>query len=266
MGRRGRWVKGLAFLWLLSLLLISAIAVTPVVEVKAAPDIIYPTIDGEVASDGTAITDGFHIFTGDNPENYYSQIFLKFSLAGISGTLSSATLNIRLSFSYKDGASDGTDPLTNPGLGDCLVRHIDDFGTLDAGDLDAPSIGYDPGVLISSTATPNRGYVSIDVTAAMQDDINNGRAHTSYMIKMEINTDNDGRMDGWGFLASEHDGEYRGDDPYIKYSIGAPPPPRRPPYVGGEVYAPSMLMVLSPYLALIGLAAIATIILKKRKR
>mgnify|MGYP007013856843 CR=1 FL=1 len=75
-------------------------------------------------------------------------------------------------------------------------------------------------MLISGTETPDVGYQSIDVKAAMQDDINNGRSYTTYRLEMETDTDNDGKYDKWNFYATEHDGY----DPYIKYTLsgGAP--------------------------------------------
>jgi hypothetical protein len=71
------------------------------------------------------------------------------------------------------------------------VRHIADYGTLGTEDLDAPSIGNDPGVLLSGTATPGIGYVLIDVKAAMQDDVDKGRTYSTFMIKMAMDTNNE---------------------------------------------------------------------------
>ena len=127
---------------------------------------------------------------------------------------------MHVELSYHDGYPDTESPLTNPGLGDLKVIHIDDYETLDSSDYDAPSIGNDPGVLISGTETPNKGYVSIDVKAAMQDDINNNRAYTTYRLEMETETDNDQHSDLWRFTATE----YTGDDydPYIDCTYTPP--------------------------------------------
>jgi hypothetical protein len=46
----------------------------------------------------------------------------------------------------------------------------------------------------------------------------------------------------------------------------APPPPVRPAPVGGTVYSANKLLVLLPYLALVGLASIAVVLVKRRKR
>ena len=104
----------------------------------------------------------------------------------------------------------------NSGLGDCQIIHIDDYETLDPTDFGASSIGNDPGVLIGSAETPNVGYISIDVTAAMQDDINHRRAFTAFMIKLSTDTDYDGMVDTLTFGSSES-GATRA--PYIEYSL-----------------------------------------------
>jgi len=189
-------------------------------EAKASPGIIYSdSSDGEVNPGGES-TVVFYFVVGDYYYNVRVQSFVKFSLTGISGTLASARLYLYVFRSYKDDVEDLTSPLTNPGLGDCLVRHIADYGTLGAGDLDAPSIGNDPGVLIPGSgagSTPNIGYVSIDIRAAMQDDIDHGRAWSAFMIKLATDTDNDGRNDYWLFYASEQTGTSQ--DPYVEYTF-----------------------------------------------
>ncbi|MEM3506616.1 MAG: right-handed parallel beta-helix repeat-containing protein [Candidatus Bathyarchaeia archaeon] len=58
---------------------------------------------------------------------------------------------------------------------------------------------------------------------------------------------------------------------YAQLSLAEQPPPPppskpRPKYVGGEFYSPNKLIILMPYLALIGLASIVAIAIKKRKR
>jgi len=189
-------------------------------EAKASPGIIYSdSSDGEVNPGGVS-TVVFYFAVGDYYYNVRVQSFVKFSLTGISGTLASARLYLHVFRSNKDDVEDLTSPLTNPGLGDCLVRHIADYGTLGAGDLDAPSIGNDPGVLIPGSgvgSTPNIGYVSIDIRAAMQDDIDHGRAWSAFMIKLATDIDNDGRNDYWLFYASEQAGTSQ--DPYIQYTF-----------------------------------------------
>lgn len=123
--------------------------------------------------------------------------------------------------------------------------------------MDSPSIGNDPGVLISSSATPDVGYVSIDVTAAMQDDMNKGRRYTTFMIKMAVNTNNDGNDNYWAFLASEVTGTDR--DPYIECSL-------KPEPVGGVLTPVNKLAVLVSYPALVGIfGAMSTIFVIRRR-
>jgi hypothetical protein len=195
-------------------LLMTLIALTPMA--KAALVKIYSdSSDGYVRRDG-AVTE--RIVVGDTSANAKVQGFVKFSLAGISGTLASARLYLYVYGSEIKGGQDLTSPFTNPGLGNCLVRHIADYGTLGTEDLDAPSIGNDPGVLLSDTATPDIGYVSIDVKAAMQDDINKGGAFSTFMIKMAMDTNNDGSSEDWYFYTVEADGTSK--DPYVEFEIG----------------------------------------------
>ena len=194
----------------------------PLLEVDASRGNAFPAVvysdpsDGYARSTYASSTSTF-LRVGDIENNEYDRAFLKFSLAGISGTLSSARLHVYVFASYKDGTLYTTSPLRNPGLGDCVVRHIADFGTVDTGDIDAPSIGNDPGVLIGGTTNPNVGYVSVDVTAAMQDDINNGRAWSVFMIKMSTDTDGNTDRDEFLFYSSEETGTDR--DPFIGYAM-----------------------------------------------
>jgi hypothetical protein len=88
---------------------------------------------------------------------------------------------------------------------------------LDVGDWSAASIGNDPGIMIHALRPRVPvGYVSIDITAAMQDDLNNHRAYATFMIKESIDTDGDGKGDGWGFYAWENPPSVK---PYVEYSV-----------------------------------------------
>jgi len=249
----------------LVLLLVALMALanysTPLPKANASPAIIYSdSQDGMIDSLGVVYSALFIMYVGDAFLNEYLQGFVKFSLLGISGTLSSAILYLCVFESERDNVVYGTSPLPNPGLGDCLVIHIADYVTLDASDLNAPSIGNDPGVLLSSSVTPNIGYVSIDVTAAIQDDINNGRSFSSFMIKMFTNTDADGLADVWFFYTSEETGI--SEDPYIEYALA--PTPRA---VGGVLISVNKLDLLAPYLALVGLVgAVSTVFAIRKKR
>jgi hypothetical protein len=188
--------------------------------VRASSAILYDDVsDGYVDSDGVVYSIYPQMSLGDWNTNAYAACFVKFNLSGVSGTLSSATLGFYMSRSLHDNITDSVDPLTNIGLGDCQVIHITDYGTLDASDLFATSIGDDPGVLLGSTSMPNIGYVSIDVKTAMQDDINNGRPWSAFMLKMSTNTDSDDRNDYWVFWTYEYGDTTK--QPYISYELRA---------------------------------------------
>jgi hypothetical protein len=197
---------------------------TPSLQSVIIPRVYSDSSDGWTYSWGGGSHSDTVLTVGDDITNNYGRSFVKFSLSGISGTLSFARLYLYVFQSIVDGIGYASGSLPNPRLGDCQVIHIDDYGTLDGSDFNAPSIGNDPGVLISGTATPNVGYVSIDVTAAMQDDIYDGRTFSSFMIKLATDTDSDGKLDNWYFYASEQSGIDK--DPYIGYFLA--PTPTRP--------------------------------------
>lgn len=189
-------------------------------KAQTFPDTIYSdTSDGWLRATDVYDTDT-KLHVGDEGSNNHMQSFVRFSLTGISGTLASARLYLYLDHSYYDNTPDLSPSFSNPGLGDCMVRHINDFTPLDPLDMDAPTIGNDPGVLISSTATPNRGYVSIDIKAAMQDDISNMRSYTAFVIKLSTNTDSDSMQDFWAFSSADESGTEQ--DPYIEYTLAMP--------------------------------------------
>ena len=131
---------------------------------------------------------------------------------------------------------------------------------LGAGDLNAASIGNDPGAIISSSATPNVGYVSVDVRAAVQADVNNGRAFSAFMIRMQTDTDNDHKGDYWIFEASEMSGT--AIDPFIQVEMA---PAMQP--VGGFIEPVNSVAIAAPYLALFGrVAAVAIVVVKPWKK
>jgi len=218
-------MRRLAFVALVFLLLgsFSLMCGRYVERVRASSAILYDDVsDGYVDSDSRVYSIFPQMSLGDWNTNAYAACFVKFNLSGVSGTLSSAILNLYVARSLHDNITDADDPLTNIGLGDCQVIHITDYGTLDASDLFASSIGNDPGVLIGNSVTPNIGYVSIDVETAMQDDINNGRPWSTFMLKMSTNTDSDDRNDYWVFWTTEY-----GDinkQPYVEYELTPAPP------------------------------------------
>ncbi|WP_455369681.1 hypothetical protein [[Eubacterium] cellulosolvens] len=246
-------------------LMLSSILITLIIiglnnPVTKAQSIIFgDPADGTVTSAASTNSVSGNFWLGDeaSPPNMVSRGFVKFSLAGVSGQLGSATLRLYIEFSILDGVFDTVSPVDNIGLGDTLVVHIDDFGTLFPSDFYAPSIGNDPGILFSSTTNPNVGYISIDVTAAMQDDIDNGRDFTSYMIKMFDDTDGDTQIDEWFFSAADNTGTDQ--DPIIEYTIVGT--------VGGVASPVNKFEILTPYLALAGLiAAFSTAYVIRRRK
>lgn len=247
-----------------SLLAVAVLALTILAScsilAQASPAIIYSdSQDGYVTTwgGGTASSAGSWAVIGDNAGNDIYRAFFKFSLSGISSTLCvlSARLYIYVGNSYGDDLGD-TAPV---GLGDAVVRHIGDYGTLDYfNDFNAPSIDNDPGTLIPDGTPYFEDYVSIDVTSAMQDDIGNGRAFTSFKVRHSIDTDNDGDQDGWQFTASEVSGTSQ--DPYIDYTLGTCP------VVGGVVQPVNTFALVAPWLAVIGLVGCGAIVVVAAKK
>jgi hypothetical protein len=251
-------LKKIGILSAIFLVVVLALSTIPITH--AYTGIVYGDLsDGNVNSIPSSNDGDNRIFVGDAfGSNEYIQGFVKFSLSGIT-SVDSATLYIYVGVSWRNNVLDNTSPLTNPGLGDCVVRHIADYGTIGDEDLDAPSIGNDPGVLIGGAETPNKGYVSIDVTAAMQDDIANGRPFSTFMIRITTNTDGDGRNDLWTFLSANNAGTDL--DPYIEYSISL-----HSSVVGGVQIPVNSLMVLLPYFALLGSVCVIFVTLVIRKK
>jgi hypothetical protein len=188
-------------------------------RVNAFPstDIFADSTDGYLDSNNIVYSTFSQMSLGDWSNNAYSHCYVKFSLSGVSGTLSSATLNLYVYRSYHDNNSYSASPLANPGLGNCEVTHIADYGTIDSSDFSAASIGNDPGVLLSGSATPNVGYVSIDVRAAMQDDMNHGRAWSTFMLGMSTTTDGNSDNDYWVFYTSRDASSAH--HPYVTYDL-----------------------------------------------
>jgi hypothetical protein len=240
---------------LILLMITIAFSVTflPFQEAQAELVIYSDTQNGLVNEVGTFGTG--NIVSGDDSAHYYRG-FVKFSLAGIGETLASATLNLYLYSSSHDGVYGDMGTLPNIGLGDCQVIHIADYGALDPTDFNAPSIGNDPGVLISSTATPDVGYLSIDITAALLDDLNNGGTFSAFMIRNTVDTDGDGKNDQWDFVPFS--GEPTDRSPFI--SIDYYP-------VGGTIVCTNKFHILIPFLALAGLiAAVSTVFIMRRRK
>jgi hypothetical protein len=252
--------KNLNYMPILTLsIMLILLSSTVLLQNVAADDtgIIYSdSSDGTVRSDGLIITGQNTAVVGDGNGNRPTQAFFKFEIPEMmhpGGTLR-ATLYIFLNHTRVNNTNDYIDPLQNPGLGDCLVRHIDDYITLGLEDLNSPSIGNDPGVLITGSETPNKGYISIDVTEAMQDDVDSSRTYTTFMIKTALDTDNNSDEDRWRFSAYEHN---QGQEPYIEYKWIKP--------VGGELLTINKLQIIAPYLLMLAFIATATALLLKKR-
>ena len=253
--------RKLPLVLLLMVVIVSTVSFLPVQETKAAPDINYSDSQDGYGTATVVSSSGTSMLVGDASYDLETRSFVKFSLSGVSGTLTSARLYLYVYYSKPDGGYDDTSPLENPGRGDCQIVHIADYGTLDITDFNLPSIGNDPGVLIPGTgpgSTPNIGYLSIDIKAAMQDDISNGRLFTSFMLKPASGTDSDGKQDTWHFRTSEQTGTDQ--DPYIEYTLIRNT-------VGGVVTPTNKLQIVAPFAALAALVvAVSAVVAVKRRR
>lgn len=206
------------------------LALTP--GVYAAPMRVYCEPSDGYVRDG--IAEQFDLLkAGDGALNYCHKIFVKFRIPS-EGTIISARLYLYAHSSRRNGNTYSASPLPNPDLGDLVVYHVNDYGDLDPGNFDAVSIDHDPGVLIPDGETVNVGYISIDITDAMQDDVDNGRRFTTYMIRMQDDTDGDSLDDFWRFCASRHPDE--DTEPYIEFTISIP--------VGGTMTGAGYMSVL----------------------
>ena len=214
-------------------------------KADASPDIIYSdaAYDGFVEYDSYTpdwdfSADSTYLQVGDWSENQTWRSFVKFDISGISRPLISARLYLYLDYTTVDGTGYTNSPLMNPGLGDLNVIHIW-YGDLDEGAYSQPSVGNDPGTLIASGVNPDPGYVSIDVTAAVEDDINDAETYSSFMIRCAVDTDDDNQADFWTFLSADKAGTDK--DPYIEYYTTGPRPSinsqwtNSPPSIDGVV-------------------------------
>ncbi|MFN7922631.1 MAG: hypothetical protein U0Q16_21180 [Bryobacteraceae bacterium] len=190
-----------------------------------AAQIIGDLSDYEVYSNGGVGGSSLGDFgVGDTPEGFGRRGIIRFSLAGLSGaTLQSASLSLFLIESRKDqypapGIITSSAPYVNPGLGDTVVVHIGDGVPLAAG-YTTPSIGNDPGALISGASQPNSPIFTIDVKAAMQQAINAGFAFVTFRVQTAAETDNDGLNDLWFFAAA--DSGFPSERPAINYALAS---------------------------------------------
>lgn len=98
--------------------------------------------------------------------------WLRFPLAGITGPIVSATLNM---YYY--------DRTYNSGSLSIPVDHVPDYGLLDEADWSTPPLAsnIDPAPLTSSSPL---GWHAVDVTSCVQDDLNSWRGASAYRMKV----------------------------------------------------------------------------------
>jgi len=249
-----------------TLLMVSIIALIVSVgalRVHASPDTINPFHDGMVyewGGGGSGRTDanpvGDHSGEGGLPANAEIRILMKFDITGITGAVQSATLYLHLYASRVDNTTHWAPNYVNPGLGACRVRHIADYDLASfpsVAHFNAPSIGNDPGELIGSDEVPGE-WVSIDVTAAMSDDVSDGDSYMALIIYMEAGSDLDNAYDFWEI--SDMEARDPSLYPYIEYSIGS---------VGGQILSINTMQMIAPYLLLVVAAAGITYVFHKKR-
>jgi hypothetical protein len=204
-----------------------------IISVKASPDTLNPEHDGlvyEQGSGGSGRTYANPVGDHDDEPEFLSnveiRILMKFNLTGINGNVSSATLKLHIRSSRVNDTNYWSPDTVNPGLGDCLVRHIADYNVStfpSVTHFNAPSIGNDPGVLIPSDQDAVPGsWVSIDITDAMNDDLSNEESYMAFLIYMELGKDNDDLYDFWEI--SDMEALNSSLYPYIEFTLSSDTP------------------------------------------
>lgn len=170
--------------------------------------------DFEVFSDGgvSAGTDG-DLAVGDTggtvEPNLGRRSLVRFDITGLnSGVLDPTYLNLSLIQTRKDqfpdpGIISSSAPFVNPGLGDLLVVHVADYDSPDASDFNSVSIGNDPGVLIGAGVEAG-AFLSIDVTAAVQQAINSSADFVAFRLETAVESDLDGLNDIFFFASANN--------------------------------------------------------------
>jgi hypothetical protein len=141
--------------------------------------------------------------------NRTRRIIVSFPVGALEGDIESATLALAVTETRRDqypdpGFIDGEAPYDNPQLGDALVLNVADPGDPTSDDYNAPSLGSDPGVLIPNGVDGPAFKLTIDVTAAVQQAIDEGRDVLAFRLQMSMPTDNDGLNDTWGFWSGNN--------------------------------------------------------------
>lgn len=148
-------------------------------------------LDGYVTSTGSAVT-WSQAMVGDNSANIAVRGFLSFDISSIppSANIISATLR-----AYQEGVN-GT-PYAD--LGNVIVDHLDYGTTLDGTDYDLAALQSNVGSLSNNAAIE---YKTLDVTARVKADINDGRARSQYRLLLPTPTDSDNFEDAVFFTSA----------------------------------------------------------------
>ncbi len=166
---------------------------------SSRPDPVVETVscdrDGNVFSSGLHPEDSTEMSVGDNMSNVAMQAFVSFPLSLAEGaTVEKAVLRL---YDSRLSASATNLHLT----GDIQVEHLlVDFGALDATDFAANPAGLTSCAEFSSVAS---GWVEVDLTAAVRDDVADGRTRSQFRLYRTTLTDEDGAFDVESFYTSE---------------------------------------------------------------
>ncbi len=153
-------------------------------------------VDGFVTSMGSAVT-WTQIMVGDTGADIGVRGFLSFDISSIppgSNIISSTLRN------YQEAVI-GT-PYTD--LGNVIVDHLDYGATLDGADYNLAALQDNIGILSNNASIE---FKTLNVTARLQDDINNGRTRSQYRMLFPNPTDNDNIEDA-AFFTQAKCGDY----------------------------------------------------------
>ena len=152
-----------------------------------------PALDGSISpGDPFGLTGGYTTteaedYIGDTAASGSRKIFLSFDISGIpvGSTIESAVLRVYQS-SYNNGGYN---------LGAALVDHIYFGSTVTQSILDMPALS----TISDSLATDYlEGWKQLDVTSALQNDVDNTRSYSQYrMYHLGSNDDGEYDQDGW---------------------------------------------------------------------
>lgn len=166
---------------------------TPVPAVTVA---VYSNeaLDGYITSGGGYQDAGNATYVGDDYYDDMCQSLLSFTLPAVSN-VTQAILRVNLETTL------GT-PLALSGGGAVNVSHVTPNYTVAGANLPYLAPGSNTSIgIICDSETP--GWYTLDVTAAVQDDISNARAASQFRLYMYGTTDNDATYDIFGFYTGE---------------------------------------------------------------